>query len=106
MGNTRATLLKLFPCSFVYVALPSAAFSSLGLYLLRLSTKTKYHYAVPCATLGSLPQCMMIRFSEIPLQIYATADPLACGCRYEWRQPVKAYRLSDVLTAINTVSNC
>lgn len=40
-------------------------------------------------------------FSQIPQQIYVNAHPYACGCRYKWRQPVRADRPDDVLTAIN-----
>lgn len=53
------------------------------------------------AALVSLFLSLMAWFSQIPQQIYVNAHPLACGCRYEWWQPVRADGPNDVLTAIN-----
>lgn len=64
-------------------------------YLLRQSMEEYL-----CCTV-SLFLSLMVRFSQILQQIYANAHLLACGCRYEWRQPVRSDGPDDVLTAIN-----
>lgn len=64
-----------------------------------------YACFVISAALVSLLLCTMAWFSQIPLQIYVNAHPLACGSRYEWRQPVSADGPDDVLTAINMANN-
>ncbi len=68
--------------------------------------RARYACFVISAALVSLLLCMMAWFSQIPLQIYVNAHPLACGSRYEWRQPVSADGSDDVLTAINMANNC
>jgi len=95
-------ILQCMTCAYFLIILPSTA-SSLRLVSVKAKYvevgQARYNYAVIYAALGRSLLCFMACFSQIPTKIYVNAHPLACGCRYEWQQPVRAYRLNDVLTA-------
>lgn len=60
----------------------------------------------PSALVSSLLGTTAYISHRFASQIYVGAHPLACGCSYEWRQPVRADGPDDVLTAINMANNC
>lgn len=56
------------------------------------------------------PQCHVSTVPGLVLtdscgEIYVSVLPLACGCRYEWRQSVRDDDSHDVQTVINKAKN-